>query len=612
MTAITAGTGSTMALRPAQAKWFETYVPHEQTVHALQVLAGTGVVQLETEPHTGEIPDLARLRFFLDRFSALARSHEADLPAGCNQPSAIVGNATRIANQALHRLRAWSTQVQRVQAQLDELRAERDQLLLLAECLEAMRPSGIDGEAVLHETRFLCKCLFVCQRGQTLAPEFTGVVQHVAHSLSHSFYFFVGSPEQRDLVRRLVVEAQCEQIGIPAWLNDESTDPKYLLLAQLRLKSHTIDELDSQLRALRKSPEMAEARANAETLRWYIEHAAHTLAERRLCHIAGWTTSADPKLLQKALHQAGIEAMLRFPAAPKSRAAPVALLNAWWTRPFQPLLQMWGTPGGAEVDPSGLLAVVVPLLFGYMFPDVGHGLMLLLFAAVFSRRWPQIRFLLPCGASAMFFGLVFGDLFGYEDVIPALWLKPLDAPLAVLAVPLVFGALLMLAGQAFSGVASAWHGELRRWLWQDGAVLLLYAATLASLFWPPAMWLVGAALLLYFFGSLMLERTARALPSAFGSLLLSAFELALNTLSFARVGAFALGHAALSQAILTLAATVEQPLVVALVLLLGNLFSLVLEGLVVYVQTTRLVLFEFFTRFLHEEGKLFRPLRRNG
>lgn len=65
---------------------------------------------------------------------------------------------------------------------------------------------------------------------------------------------------------------------------------------------------------------------------------------------------------------------------------------------------------------------------------------------------------------------------------------------------------------------------------------------------------------------------------------------------------FALGHAALSLAIMTL----------AVALVLGNLFSLVLEGLVVYVQTTRLVLFEFFTRFLREEGQLFRPLRRSG
>lgn len=601
-----------MGLRPAQAKWFETYVPHEQTVHAIQVLANTGVVQLETQAHVGEMPDPERLRFFLDRYFALAAEHEADLPAGHAQPSAIVGNATHIANQALHRLRAWSAQVGQVRALLEELRAEREQLLLLAECLEAMRPAGFANDAVLRETRFLCKCLFVCPRGQQLDPEIAGVVQHVAHSPLHSFYFFVGSPDQRDLVRRLVVDAQCEQIGIPAWLNQDDADPKYLLLAQLKLKSHKIDGLDHQMRALRRSPEMAEARANAETLRWYLEHAVHTLAERRLCHITGWTTTPEQHALQQALHDAGIEAMLRFPAPPQSRSVPVALLNAWWSRPFQPLMQMWGTPGGAEVDPSGLLAIVAPLLFGYMFPDVGHGLTLVLFAAVFSRRWPQFRFLLPCGLSAMFFGLLFGDLFGFEDLIPALWLKPLEAPLTVLAIPLLFGALLMLLGQAFSGVAAAWHGELRTWVWQDGAVLLLYAAALVGLLWSPAWALVGLALLWYFVGTLVLSRRASALPAALGTLLLSSFELVLNTLSFARVGAFALGHAALSQAIMTLATAVDQPVAAVLVLVVGNLFSLVLEGLVVYVQTTRLVLFEFFTRFLHDEGKLFRPLRRNG
>jgi V/A-type H+-transporting ATPase subunit I len=271
---------------------------------------------------------------------------------------------------------------------------------------------------------------------------------------------------------------------------------------------------------------------------------------------------------------------------------------------------MWGTPGGAEVDPSGLLAVVVPLLFGYMFPDVGHGLVLVLFAAVFSKRWPKIRFLLPCGVSAMFFGLMFGDVFGFDDLIPALWLKPLDQPLVVLAVPLLFGVALMLLGLVLAGVAAAWRGELRAWLWLDGAVLLLYAAALLGLFMPEAAWLAALAVLQYFVGTLVIERDPRALPGALGQLLLSAFELAMNTLSFVRVGAFALGHAALSLAIMTLASGVEHPLAVALVLIIGNGFSLVLEGLVVYVQTTRLVLFEFFTRFLREEGRLFRPLRR--
>ena len=599
-----------MALRPAQAKWFETYVPRDQTVRATGVLADTGVVQLELDPRLEEMADLERLRFFLERFSNLAADHADELPAGVDHPTTLVGDATHIANQALHRLRQWSAQTDYLREHQAQLRTEHDYLVLLAECLEAMHPAGIDLEGVFRETRFLCKCLFVCPHGRELAPELQGVVERVAHGPQHVFLYFVGAPEQRDLVSRLVVDAECEQVAIPVWLTGDHAQQKYLLLAQLALKTHRIAELDGQLRALRKDPEMAAARANADTLRWYLEHAAHTLGERKLCHVTGWTTCSDPQRLQQVLNEAGISAMVRFPEPPAAAATPVALLDTWWTRPFQPLLAMWGTPVGTEVDPSGLLALVVPLLFGYMFPDVGHGLVLALGAAAAWKRWPQFRFLLPCGLSAMCFGLLFGDIFGFDNRIPALWWKSLDHPLEVLAVPLIFGALLMLLGLAFSGLAAAWRGELRAWVWLDGALLLIYAAALLGWFLPAALWLAGLGLLQYFLGTLVLTRDRHALPAALGNLLLATFELAMNTLSFARVGAFALGHAALSLAIMTLAHAFTHPLAVALALIVGNLFSLVLEGLLVYVQTTRLVLFEFFTRFLREEGRPFRPLRR--
>jgi V/A-type H+-transporting ATPase subunit I len=84
-------------------------------------------------------------------------------------------------------------------------------------------------------------------------------------------------------------------------------------------------------------------------------------------------------------------------------------------------------------------------------------------------------------------------------------------------------------------------------------------------------------------------------------------QLLVNTLSFARVGAFALAHASLSEAVVSMADA--APLLAgALILVLGNLLIIVLEGLVVSIQTTRLVLFEFFNRFLRGTGRVFRPL----
>jgi V/A-type H+-transporting ATPase subunit I len=289
----------------------------------------------------------------------------------------------------------------------------------------------------------------------------------------------------------------------------------------------------------------------------------------------------------------------------------VATLDNWWARPFQPFLVMWGTPDRLAVDPSGLLPIIVPLLFGYMFPDMGHGLVLILLGLALYRRSPRTRFLIPCGLAAMVFGAVFGEAFGFHGLVPPLWMKPLDDPLVVLAIPMAFGVFLMLLGLVFAGFEAYWRGEFRIWMLLDAAVLLLYISLLAGVFTPWAFWLTGLAIIQYFVGNLVLAprgEQAMALLTALGQLLLSIFELAMNTLSFLRVGAFALAHAALSLAMLTLAEGVDSPWAWGFIILLGNVFGVVLEGLLVFVQTTRLVLFEFFIRFLHAEGRLFRAV----
>ena len=61
-------------------------------------------------------------------------------------------------------------------------------------------------------------------------------------------------------------------------------------------------------------------------------------------------------------------------------------------------------------------------------------------------------------------------------------------------------------------------------------------------------------------------------------------------------------------AVVGVAAAPASIAVSVLILVLGNLVIIGLEGLVVSIQTTRLVLFEFFIRFLRGEGRPFRPI----
>jgi V/A-type H+-transporting ATPase subunit I len=83
-----------------------------------------------------------------------------------------------------------------------------------------------------------------------------------------------------------------------------------------------------------------------------------------------------------------------------------------------------------------------------------------------------------------------------------------------------------------------------------------------------------------------------------------------NTLSFVRLAAYAMSHAALMVAAFSLAAEVEKVAGRTLgwgVVLFGNLVALVLEGTVAAVQALRLEYYEFFGKFFHGDGRAFRP-----
>jgi V/A-type H+-transporting ATPase subunit I len=140
--------------------------------------------------------------------------------------------------------------------------------------------------------------------------------------------------------------------------------------------------------------------------------------------------------------------------------------------------------------------------------------------------------------------------------------------------------------------------------------MLLYLSLLASILKPQSLVVSALAMLWYLAGHLLQSshKPLATLMAAIGALLESIFQLLVNTISFVRVGAFAIAHGGLSLAFITLADSTESVVARVLILLTGNVVVIMLEGLVVTIQTTRLILFEFFIRFLQCTGRMFRPL----
>jgi V/A-type H+-transporting ATPase subunit I len=204
--------------------------------------------------------------------------------------------------------------------------------------------------------------------------------------------------------------------------------------------------------------------------------------------------------------------------------------------------------------------------------------------------------------------VLFGSVFGIEGIIAPAWVEPLDAPLAILVVPIAGGAVLLVVGLALAALEALWRGEISRWLATDAALAVMYIAIAAVFVERDAVWVALAAALWFCVGHGIVERSPTAALVALPDLAERLFRLAINTLSFARVGAFALAHAGLASAIAALMHAADGTVARALILVAGNAVVIVLEAMVVSIQTTRLVLFEFFTRFLVAEGRVFRPL----
>jgi V/A-type H+-transporting ATPase subunit I len=153
-----------------------------------------------------------------------------------------------------------------------------------------------------------------------------------------------------------------------------------------------------------------------------------------------------------------------------------------------------------------------------------------------------------------------------------------------------------------------WRGEFATWAATDAGFVAAYLGVLTGFLDRTGFVVAAVGATVFCAGHAWHARRAAAALAAIAELVERLLQLLINTLSFARVGAFALAHAGLSSAIVALMDSADSIVVKGLVLVVGNVVVLVLEVMVVSIQTTRLVLFEFFTRFLTAEGRVFRPL----
>jgi V/A-type H+/Na+-transporting ATPase subunit I len=599
-----------MNMRPVPTRWFELITARDDLTHAVETLAHTGSVELEMRSDTNAHFTLPDLQEHLDEYHKLARRYHEYWPLVDLQPETMHASPARILSEALLCLHRWAEKAAPLVQRLESLISEGSELQLIHGMLLESTDEELDFSAMGTKGPIIETSLFVLPEKVRIKKVPALLLLRHYSTDSHEYYLAMGKEEDVMSLGAEVAALKGHELALPGWLNGRRPEVIKQLEERLTEISQQGEQLKGQINGLCVSEQIAKALGDVKRMEWFMTHVSSLPVTENFAWVTGWTSDLSGELVNKALDESGVNAIIHFPDAPAEKQAPMVMNNPWWAQPFEMFSNMLGTPGNDEADPSKILAILVPLLFGYMFGDLGHGLVLLLAGIFLSRRFPITRILIANGLSAMLFGFVFGSVFGREDLIPALWLNPLEDPLPVMFLPLGGGVVILLLGLLLNAFESYWRKEFLGWLQVEAAVLVLYVSLIFGFFYTDIFYVSALALLWYFAGNLLQSSASplMVILTAVAKLLESVSELLINTFSFIRVGAFALAHAGLSLAFFIMSESTENLFLSALVLVLGNVIVIFLEGLVVTIQTTRLILFEFFIRFLRGSGRVFHPL----
>ena len=426
----------------------------------------------------------------------------------------------------------------------------------------------------------------------------------------HGYLLAVGLRAQVAALDDGMSALKARRLDLPISLSAAGGDDILARLeARLAQIAQETSQLNTQLGACNSEHGLDTALADMALVGWFAERIPEFARTDHFVRITGWSGDASDRL-QAGLRASGLHYLMHFASPPRELARPSVLHNPRWARPFEVFAGLLGVPGANEADPSLLLAFLAPLMFGFMFGDVGQGAVLVLAGFALRRRYRAAELLIAGGVTAMMFGTLFGSVFAREGIVPALWLRPLQQPLKLLEVGLAGGSVIILLGLALDALESHWSGEARRWWATRAGLVMSYLAAIACAVDSRAAWLIPVGLGWYCTGEVArAQHRAQRLGASLAEAIEALLQLLVNTLSFVRVGAFALAHAGLAAAINALCAGIGPHWLAILGLALGNAVLILIEGLVVGIQTTRLVLFEFFIRFLRGSGRALKPLQ---
>nr|WP_225877772.1 V-type ATPase 116kDa subunit family protein [Alkalibacter mobilis] len=316
-----------------------------------------------------------------------------------------------------------------------------------------------------------------------------------------------------------------------------------------------------------------------------------------------------------------------------SMKPPTKLKNFWMFRPFEFMIKMYGMPSYKEMDPTPFFSISYLVFFGFMFGDIGQGFVLLLLGILANKKGIALGNIIQrLGISSMVFGVVYGSIFGFENLLPAIWVKPFHHINTILITAIIIGVAFLLVSYIYGMVNSikvknysnfilGKNGLTGFLLYLTLLLIVLAIATGNRVLSVAFLSLIAVVAVVILFLKESVSKMLGFKEPGHGeheheSVVEKVFEMfeillsmASNTLSFIRVGAFALNHVGLFLAFESLAKLTGSGVGSTAVYIVGNVFIIGLEGLIVGIQVMRLEYYELFSKYFEGGGIEFKPAK---
>ncbi len=547
-------------------------------------------------------------------------------------------DATLIAKEAGEFLNEFQVELGKKQERLKELKTQETELNIIAELL-ALFPDSDASIQDLGENRFL-RVL-----GGTIPVEEKENLLEVIEGMDFHLYFrppqidripvIIFYPaEDEEMLNKVLKQVRFNRVegfsllkGSISTLKDsieidfwEIKEERATIQGSMREMGENVEE---RILRLRRDVEIS-----LKELQW-VNRMART---EQVFFIEAYLPSrmvSEIKERGKELNLYIIEEELINRRSENAEKAPTKLNNLSLFRPFEFLIKTYGVPSYRGIDPTIPTTVTFLLMYGLMFGDFGHGLVLILLGVglCFIRLLRKYAlFPIAMGLSSVIFGVLFGEFFGMHPFDP-IWFSPFENTERAMLFAIYLGIGMISVGFIIRLIEDGLNGD-KEDLFLSGeglpgfifylSIILLAFSLLNNLSKKVIITeasVTALTILIVALGKPIKEAISKGFNTSYllislGEVIHLSLAMISNTLSFIRVAAFNIGHVILTISIITIADMMGEMVGVGKysTLITGHLFIIALEGMIVFIQALRLEYYEFYSRFFKKGGELYKPI----